>query len=406
MGRGVSSLNVNITTTKVFDRLKKAAKFKVVISRGGARSSKSHSLTQFFIERLMNDEPRRILVLRKTQPSLKLSVIPMFYSLLSEYGIYNLVTIEKQNMNIKYKDSLIHFGGLDDVEKLKSSEWNDIWMEEATEFTFDDYKQLKLRTSAPFTKERNQIHLSFNPIDEHHWIKQELIDKRTESSLIELISTYKDNPFLTRDYVKTLEALERQDPSYFRVYGLGEWGKLENLIYKNWEVIEKRDAERFKNAEQVVYGLDFGFVNPSALVRIAVDGQDAYVQEKIYQSGLTTANLVEKMKRVIPEDERKNCMIFADAAEPDRIEEINQGGFWCVPAKKDVLVGIDTVKRYHLYIDEDSLNVKKELQGYSYRKDNNGVVREEPIKFNDHLCDALRYALHTLSEGRPRIRVI
>lgn len=280
-------------------------------------------------------------------------------------------------------------------------------MEEATEFTYQDYTVCKTRLSSPtFKNVLNQIFLLFNPEDENCWIKTELIDK--DDDCTELVSSYKDNPFLSEAYVKILENLQRTDDNHWRIYGLGEWGKLDALIFSNWRKITE---QQIPLAGDIVYGLDFGFNNPSALLKIKIDSTEAYCQQKIYESGLTNTQLIAKMKEVIPYKERELYPIYADNAEPDRIEEISAAGFWCVPCYKGkVKESIDHVKRYRLHITEDSDETLKEIRSYSWRKDKNERTLEEPVAFNDHAMACIRYAIYThsigLVSGLPDIKVI
>ena len=271
----------------------------------------------------------------------------------------------------------------------QSSDWNIIWMEEATEFTYEDFVTLKLRLSTPtYEFMRNKIFLSFNPIDEYHWIKTKIVDEKTED-FVDIHSNYLYNPFLARDYVQTIEMIQYQDPNYWRIFGEGEWGKLENVIYNNWSIVP------YLPEGEKIFGLDFGFVNPTALVQLNVDGFEVGVQQKIYRTGLTNQDLIRELHSIMTKEEKEQCPIYADSAEPQRIEELNREGFWVIPANKSVKDGIDYVKRCRMRITNDSDNIIKEIRGYSHKTDKNGRVLEEPVKFNDHGLDAIRYGLHT-----------
>jgi len=230
--------------------------------------------------------------------------------------------------------------------------------------------------------------LSFNPVDEFCFIKTKIIDNKSED-FTEIVSNYKFNPFLSADYVKTIESVEFQDANYFRIFAQGEWGKLENVIYNNWEIVS------YLSEGEKIFGLDFGFVNPTAFVQLSVDGFEVGIQQKIYQSGLTNQDLIRKLHSIMTKEEKEQCPIYADSAEPQRIEELNREGFWVIPANKSVKDGIDYVKRCRMRITNDSDNIIKEIRGYSHKTDKNGRVLEEPVKFNDHGLDAIRYGLHT-----------
>jgi phage terminase large subunit len=263
---------------------------------------------------------------------------------------------------------------------------------------------LKTRLSSPICGNLpNQLFLSFNPEDEYCWIKEKVIDADTDC--LEIPSSYRDNPFLSNEYRKILEDLEKQDINYWRIYGLGQWGKLTNLIYNNWKIVDDLPISR----SNVIYGLDFGFNNPSALIKLYMDGNEVGVEEKIYETGLTTTDLISRMEEAIPKEHRQNHPIYADNAEPDRILEINNAGFWCLPCHKvSVREGIDDVKQFQLYSLSTNFHYNKEVKTYSWRQDKNDKILDEPVKYNDHLQDAKRYALSTYVRqnlmGRPRIR--
>jgi phage terminase large subunit len=394
IGRPLKTVGMVPITSSVVFHWNRQADAQIIINRGGSRSTKSWSIAQLLIEWFFTIPRIKILILRKTQPSLRVSVIPQIFTLLELYNLRSRIVEVKQDRNLwSPVKGLIHFGGLDDPEKIRSTDWNVIWMEEATEFEYDDFINLKLRLSTPtYGTFRNKLFMSFNPVDEYSWIKTKIADEQTED-FIDIHSNYLYNPFLSEDYIRTVEMLQFQDPNYWRIFGLGEWGKLEHIIYSNWTI------SPYLMDGETIFGLDFGFNNPSSLIQINVDGLEAGVQQKVYQSGLTNSDLIQKMNLAMTADQKSKCPIYADSAEPQRIEELNREGFWVVPANKSVKDGIDFVKRVRLRITDDSDNIKKEVKGYSYRTDKNSRVLEEPIKFNDHAMDAIRYALFTHNQG-------
>ena len=370
-----------ILITPLFSKIKEVDSL-VIALRGGARSSKSYSLAQLMTERFFGCPGRRILILRKTLPSLRVTTLSLMKEYMSLIGMWPFIKESKQTLDWKYGNTLLHFGSLDDPEKIKSSDWNDIWMEEATEFSYRDFMILKTRLSSPICGNLpNQLFMSFNPEDEYCWIKEKVIDADTDCT--EIPSSYKDNPFLSDEYRKILEDLEKQDINYWRIYGLGQWGKLTNLVYSNWKIVEDFPIQR----SNVIYGLDFGFNNPSALLKLYLDGSECGVEEKIYETGLTTTDLISKMEEAIPLEHRQSHPIYADNAEPDRILEINNAGFWCLPCHKvSVTEGIDDVKQFQIYSLSTNTQYNKEVKTYSWRQDKNDRILDEPVKYNDHYC--------------------
>jgi len=308
-------------------------------------------------------------------------------------GIMDFIDEEKVYMNWRLGTNLIHFSGLDDPEKVRSSEWTVIWFEEATDFSYEEFMIVRLRNRYK-SKDglQNKIILSFNPIDEFHWIKERLIDDDTYD-LQEIVSNYKDNPFLDAEYVADLEALEQQDISFYNVYTLGQWGRLENLIYKNWDIIDWWPDESLM--DKIIYGLDFGFNDPNALVECWKKKNDLYVRQRIYNRKQTNGDLIERMKIEIPQERRK-WRIYADAGEPARIEEISKTKMFKIyPSLKNIVDGIDYVKRLRMHIHYASSDMIKELRAYSWRKDRNGNVLDVPVDFLNHTLDAVRYAAYT-----------
>jgi len=365
-----------IQVTKVFRRTVDA-KTTVVVNRGGARSTKSYSLAQLIIYRLTNEHNKSMLICRKTMPSLKITAYKTLVDLLKLYGYYKYCEHNRTTNTLVYTptNSYILFSSIDDPEKIKSTEFNYIWMEEATDFTLNDYTILKLRLSAQ-NDLQNHMYLTFNPVSAFHWIKTEIVDKTDD--VTEIVSTYRDNPFLSKQYVDLLLDMKEKDPNIWKIYGLGEWGVLDNIIYSNWSEVDKLPPP-----QRTIYGCDFGFVNPTAIVECRLTDDGIYLNEVLYKTGLTNLELIEYIKLNLP----KGSIIYADSAEPARLAEMKRSGLNVLPAdkgKNSVKDGIDFIKNKKLYIRSHSVNLLKEIRSYCYKTDRNNNSLEEPVKFNDH----------------------
>lgn len=400
-------VDLTVVGTRVFFENNDAKK-SIVVNRGGAGSGKSYAIAQLLLYKFFNENQKKILILRKTLPSVRISTLPLMNDLLNDYGLKDRIIEEKVHLNWYYNGSLIHFQGIDDPEKIKSSDWNYIWLEEATEFTWDEYQTIKLRLRAQSRDGLpNRIFLSFNPVDERHWIKERLVEDPTQD-VQEIVSTYRDNPFLMMfapDYIKDLENLQKQDMSFYNIYTLGQWGRLENLIYNNWSICSW--LPDYKQVEHVYYGLDFGYNEPTALIECRMKGKEIWERELLYHTKLTNSDLIVKLNQVIPVEAKAKYYIYADAAEPDRIKEIKDAGFKVKPSIKLITNGIDIVKRYSVHVHEESQNLIKEKKAYSWRKDKHGNVLDEPVDIWNHLMDAERYAVHTgLKREGIRVRFI
>ena len=378
---------------------------KVIINRGGARSSKTYSIAQVLIHRFFNNPGIKILICRKSLPALKRSNYRTMIEIVDSYGIKNKIEENKTSMTWEFNGSLIQFVSVDNEEKIKSTEWNIIWMEEANEFSFHEYITLLTRMSGRVVPGvRNQMFISLNPMDEHCWIKRKLLDQHFPD-ILEIHSSWKDNSYLDEDYIKIFETLEQQDPNYYRIYALGEWGKLDNLIYNNWF-----QNDNYPKTDQICFGLDFGYNVPSCLMEVRWWKEQLWVRQRIYEARLTNQMLIKKLHQELTEEEVRNCIIYADNAEPAYIEEISTAGFNCEPSNKEVSAGIDWCKAFTINVHPDSDDVMKEIRGYSWISDKDGHVQDKPIKFNDHAMDAFRYGAYShwgqMGMGRPRIRLI
>jgi len=374
---------LKVDVTPIFKKTLEA-KAKTIVNVGGAGSSKSYSIAQALIYKLINEKYKKIGVCRKTFPALRMTAMTLVLKLLGDYGIYDLEKHNKTAHTFQHNSNQIQFFSLDDPEKIKSADFNYIWIEEANEFTYEDYVVLKLRLRSPtIRKQPNQVYLSLNPIDGNNWIAKKLI-KEEEVEVIH--STYVDNPFLSKDYVDSLKRLIDEDENYYRVYTLGEWGRLEHLIFKNWKQVYNLPNE----CQAMAYGLDFGYVNPTALVKVCLCEREIYVEEVLYNTHLTNANIIE----VLSHQEKGD--VYADPTELQMIEEIRQARYNIYPANKDVKLGLDLCKRQTLNITQQSANLLKEIQGYQYKVDKDGRVIEEPVRFNDHAVSAMRYAIFGL----------
>ena len=386
-----------IPYTNVFER-NLAANKTVVLNQGGARSSKSYSICQMLVYRFINYKNYKLLVTRKTLPALRLTAYKLFVEILSEWGYYNKVKHNKTLRTIELGGKEVVFTSFDDPNKIKSTDFNDIWMEEANEFSYEDFITLKTRLSArrdPGTI--NQIFLSYNPVNEFSFINKKLV---FEKDTLLIKSTYKDNPFLSKEYVQLLESLMEQDENFYKIYALGEYGNIEGVIYNHF--LTKEIFPESYN--EIIYGLDFGYNVPSALIKIGINDNEYYLREMFYKTKMKNSDIIGQLESL---GVNKSDYIYCDNAEPDKIQEICDAGYNAHPGDKSVKNGIDFVKRCTIYTHPENVNLNQEYLTYSWKKDKNGNALDEPIKFNDHALDAVRYGIYTHNkDGVPSIRVI
>lgn len=364
---------------------------RYLILYGSRGSGKSTFAAQKIIKRTMEEPGHKLVCFRKVARTLRHSVFAELNNCISRWNASQFFTINKTDMTLQFQPNgnTILCLGLDDKEKLKSlAGMTSGWIEEPTELTQNDVTEIDMCLRG-ITPNYKQIILSFNPIDINHWIKARFFDNCTEAEAFRHHSIYKDNRWIDAEYAKILERLAEIDPTLHKIYALGLWGILKNLIYSDYKIETWGDLE-FKDE---FYGLDFGYTHPSALIHVGTRERDYYVSELIYQTHLTTDDLIEQMKRVIPKEHRYR-VIYADSAEPDSIEACRRAGFAVIPADKSVWDGIISVKTVDLHIDEGSDNLKREIPSYKWREDKSGRVLEEPVKIFDDGMDAMRYAIH------------
>lgn len=344
---------------------------------------------------------RKTLVVRKVATTLKDSVYSELKTVIYNWGLQDNFEILKSPLGIENKLTGVKFVfiGLDDVEKVKSISGVDrIWIEEATELeSRKQLDQLRLRLRG-FNEV--QITLSYNPIDEHHWLNNEIHQTRPDNHFI-LKTTYKDNLRLLETdphYAASIERLKETNPNYYRVYGLGLWGVVvEGLIYDSYTTIDSFPKNENGQDDIQFYGLDFGFSDPTALVAQHI--QDALPKPKLinkeilYESGLDAPALIRRFEQL---GVRKDVVIIADSARPEMIESLNNAGYNVKPSNKfagSVLSGINEVRKYEICIVAGSKNMFREIQNYQ-KKEVKGMWFEEPGNNQvDHLADSLRYGL-------------
>lgn len=364
-------------------------KSRYLVLYGSAGSGKSQFAAQKILSRVLYEEKHRFLVVRKTRPSLRKSCFTLIGDKINDWGLSSLFYINKTDMMYEFKNNgnQILFVGMDDEEKLKSIERiTGIWIEEPNEISEREFMQIDLRLRGK-TENYKQIILTFNPISELLWLYKIFFEGKKENCTIGH-STVDDNIFIDSEYKNILDALKDEDEMFYKIYRLGEWGTLGEAIYTKYEFAD----EQFDNFDELIYGLDFGYNHPSTLLEIRFQDTVPCERELLYKTKLTNEDLILELEKLIA---NKNDIIYADCAEPARIEEIRRVGFNIHPANKNVKDGIDYCRRLNPKITKDSVNLIKEIGRYSYKKDKNGNVLDEPVKFMDHLMDARRYAYYT-----------
>lgn len=377
---------------------------------GGAGSGKSFFIACRVIYLITSQIGHNFLILRKVGRTSRISTFSLILQVINMWGLSPLFHINKTDMEITcLNGNQIRFGGLDDVEKIKSITFpngplTDIWVEEASETTKEDVMQLDLRlrgrAKVPF-----QLTLSFNPISALHWIKERYFDNPQDPArFAALKTTYLDNRFLDEDYRATLEDLKNIDRTFYQVYALGEWGVLGNLVFTNW--IAKECPYKPEDFDQILAGQDFGFNHKNAIELIGLKDGALYSFDEMWISQMTNTEIIARNDEHGPLEKRQLCT--ADSAEPDRIKEWKTAGYNVRPAKKgknSVKYGIDFLKGREWYIDPKKCpGLHSEVQIFKWREDNDGNVLDEPVNFKDDGIAATRYGVEHLwhKSGKPQ----
>lgn len=358
------------------------SKKRNIILQGGARAGKTYGILHYLIVKALEEPGIIIAISRKTRPALKFSAEKDFFDILKSLNIYNEQFHNKTDSVYRLGKSEIEFLSLDEPTRVRGRKRDYLFINEANEFNYEDFTQFSLRTT-------KKIIFDYNPHEQFSWIYNKiLIRKDTDFFVL----TYKDNPFLSREIVKEIEGYKGADENYWRIYGLGLRGFAQALIFTHWQYCD----ELPKEFDRTIVGLDFGYNNPSAVVRVIEKDKDFYLDEKLYQSHLTNNDLIEKMKElnITEEDE-----IYPDMSEPARLEELKRAGFNVLDSDKEVKAGIDFIKSRKIYVTKRSVNLIKELRSYSWKTKNERLL-DEPVKENDHLIDATRYAIYSSSKSQ------
>ncbi|MBU5594905.1 PBSX family phage terminase large subunit [Amphibacillus sp. MSJ-3] len=367
---------------------------------GGASSGKSHGVVQKVVLKALKpwSKPRRILFLRKVAATVKDSIFEDVLACLSSFGILDQCKINMSDYRIILPNKAVFiFKGMDNPEKIKSIKGlSDIVMEEATEFTLDDYTQLTLRLRDK-GHDKKQIYLMFNPVSKVNWVfKYFFINKHKNTKVIQ--STYKDNRFLDASTKENIEDLANRNPAYYKIYALGEFATLDKLVFPKFE-------KRIINAEEIkhlpsYFGLDFGYVNdPSAFIHLKVDEKNKriYFVEEYVRKGL----LNDQLAKAIIDLGYKKEVITADSAEKKSIEEIRRLGVDRIRAAKkapdSIIQGIQFLSQFDFIVDERCVKLIEELENYTWKKDKNtNEYTNTPVDSYNHVIDASRYAVEGL----------
>lgn len=367
------------TTVKALAGIK-----RYICHEGGSRSGKTFGIIQALIFWATNNDRRKVSVVSHSLPHLKRGAMRDFFDILESWGWYDEEQHNKTDAIYTFENgTYIEFFGLEDHDRAKGPGRDILFCNEANLLSKALFDQLDMRT-------RFKVITDLNPSDFDIWCYH-LADS---DEAIKVHSTYRDNTHLPEAQRRVIEGYQHADPMMWKVFGLGERGASQEQIYTHWKLVDNVPQG------EVFYGLDFGYRNPTAMVRVTLADDALYVHEVYYESGITTGELTSIIPDKVPDPYSE---IYCDAAEPKTIEELYRQGLNVKPADKDVYAGIMKVKSLPLFVTSSSINLIHELKKYKWKTDMNGkVIDKEPVKMDDHLVDAMRYAVFTKLK-QPRL---
>lgn len=356
-----------------------ALKRRIKIIQGGTSASKTYSILAVLIDKAIRTPNLEISVVAESIPHLRRGALKDFIKILKWTNRYYDDQFNKSLLTYNFKNgSSFEFFSADDSSKLRGARRDILYINECNNVSFESYNELSIRT-------KKEIYLDFNPANEF-WVHTELKDELDSDFLI---LTYKDNEALDKSIVDQIEKnrLKAETSSYWsnwwRVYGLGEIGMLEGVIFSNWKQIDKIPEE----AKLIGIGLDFGYTNdPTSAIEIYNYNGTRIVNELVYRTGMLNSDIAKILPKHVP--------IYADSSEPKSIDEIRRYGLQIkgvTKGKDSINYGIDIMQQQEYLVTSNSVNLIKELRSYTWDLDKHGTRLNKPIDNFNHAIDALRY---------------
>lgn len=363
-------------------------KKRIKIIQGGTSAGKTFGIIPVLIDKAARHEGLEISIVAETIPHLRRGALKDFLKIMKWTGRFFEDRFNKSLLRYEFANgSVIEFFSADDSSKLRGARRDILYINECNNVTFDSYNELAIRT-------RKEVYLDFNPANEF-WVHTELKDEPDSDFLI---LTYKDNEALDQSIIEQIEKNKEKAKTssywanWWKVYGEGQLGMLEGVVFSNWKQIDTIPSE----AKLLGIGLDFGYSNdPTAIIEIYNYNGQRIVNELVYQTGLLNSEIAKLLPKHVP--------VYADSSEPKSIDEIKRFGVTIkgvTKGKDSINYGIDVIQRNEYLVTANSGNLIKELRSYVWDTDKQGKRLNKPIDFNNHAIDAFRYhEMETLGIG-------
>lgn len=380
-----------MNTTTVFHKTVIAAKQSdLIINQGGSSSSKTYSALQLLLLLIRSDKKGDVTsVVAESLPHIKRGALRDFTNICEQNPGYSAgLTFNKTDMFYETgSGARLEFFSADNPDKLRGARRKRLFINECNNIAYESYYQLAMRTSGLKL-------LDFNPTSEF-WVHTEILNNPAYNAQF-IKSTYRDNEYCPPAAIAAIEARKDRDPNWYKVYGLGEIGSLEGLIFPTINIVQDIPHE-FK---RLGTGLDFGYTNdPTVAIDLYKSGDKILFDELFYQTGLLNSDIAKQLKQ-------SQCFeVIADCAEPKSIDEIYRQSVNIKPASKgkdSVQFGIDLIKQHDIYVTARSINLIKEFRNYKWLTDKTGKALNIPVDCWNHAIDACRYIVNS-KIGQPVI---
>ena len=354
---------------------------------GGTSAGKTISILQILIDQAQTNSGILISVVSESYPHLKRGAMRDFLAIMEATGYFREDEWNKTESTYSFSNrSKIEFFSADQPGKVRGPRRDVLFMNEANNIDYESFDQLRIRT-------KKTIWLDWNPTNEFWWYTDILPNYKVDF----LTLTYLDNEGLDASIVQDIES-HKHNKNWWQVYGKGQLGEVESRIYKDWVIIDHIPHE----AKLERRGLDFGYSNdPTALIDIYRYNGGLILDERLYRKGLSNKDIADFLNSTTDPE----TLVFADSAEPKSIDEIGSYGVPILAAQKgrgSISQGISYIQDQRISITKKSVNLIKEYRNYLWQTDKNGKQTQQPEGGNDHLLDALRYALETFTYANNR----
>lgn len=365
--------------TTAVDKILKCKK-RIRVIQGGSSAGKTIAILLILIDIAQSRKNILISVVSETMPHLKKGAIRDFLSIMEGHGYFKEDNWNRTDFIYEFETgSKMEFFSADSADKVRGPRRDILFINEANNVSFETYTQLTIRTN-------ETVYLDFNPVQQF-WVHDEIQGKIDHDFLI---LTYKDNEGLPEAIVQEIES--RKGNRYFwQVYGLGELGEVEGLIYPGWQEVDEIPRE----ARLERRWLDYGYTNdPTAIGDLYYCNGAIYLDEVVYQKGLSNKQIADVLL-----NQPFKVPIVADSAEPKSNDELRSYGLTILDADKgkdSVVNGIQLVQDQQILVTKRSLNIIKERRNYMWLKDKDGRVINEPSPIFNHHMDGIRYAVRSL----------